>query len=60
MQNVSGSMPYMVLPGNHESECHSPHCIAVPSKAHALQNFSAYNTRFNMPYSASKSKSNMW
>ena len=28
LEPISSSVPYMVAVGNHESECHSPACIA--------------------------------
>ena len=49
LQNVSATRPYMVLPGNHESECHSPACLTSPTFVHALSNFSGYNARWRMP-----------
>ncbi|KAH8059120.1 acid phosphatase [Aureococcus anophagefferens] len=53
--------PYMVLPGNHEAECHSPACVAkYASRALKLSNFSAYNARFRMPSSESGGSANMW
>ena len=48
------------MPGNHESECHSLHCILNSEIRHSLKNFSAYNNRFHMPYAESGSSSNMW
>jgi hypothetical protein len=39
----------MVLPGNHETECHSPICLNTPEYREALRNFTAYNARFRMP-----------
>jgi hypothetical protein len=39
----------MVLPGNHERDCHSPDCLQNNQYKEALQNFTAYNTRFRMP-----------
>lgn len=59
MQNISSIMPYMVAVGNHESECHSPACIAS-DRAKDLRNFSAYNARYNMPAAASNGVDNMW
>ena len=53
--------PYMVLPGNHEAECHSPACVAeYASRALKLSNFSAYNARFRMPSSESGGSASMW
>jgi acid phosphatase type 7 len=57
---ASGCAPYMVAPGNHEAECHSPACLTSPSRAKALGNFSAYNARFRMPSPESGGAANMW
>ncbi|KAL3663468.1 hypothetical protein V7S43_011357 [Phytophthora oleae] len=54
---VMSTVPYMVLVGNHEAECHSPACQVSPTKAKALGNYTAYNGRFKMP---SGGKLNMW
>ena len=51
---------YMVAPGNHESECHSPDCLADAKLKVALSNFSAYIKRWKMPYEESGSPCNMW
>ena len=62
-QNVSATMPYMVTPGNHESECHSPACV-INHKEYGLplSNFSAFNHRWSMPSveSGGHQHSNMW
>jgi len=60
LQNLTTVMPYMVAVGNHESECHSPVCLAEEKKAKALSNFSAYNTRWVMPSEESGGNTNMW
>ena len=63
LQNVTALMPYMVSPGNHESECHSPACALELSKyGHHLNNFTAFNARWKMPSQESKGRanSNMW
>lgn len=60
MDAFSSRVPYMVAPGNHEGECHSPRCIAAPDTAFALNNFTAYNTRFRMPSRESNGSANMW
>ncbi|EDQ89016.1 uncharacterized protein MONBRDRAFT_25809 [Monosiga brevicollis MX1] len=60
IQNLTATMPYMVSVGNHESECHSPACVADTKIGNALRNFSAYNTRWHMPSEDSKGVLNMW
>lgn len=60
IQNITTKTPYMVAVGNHESECHSPICLAETKTRKSLANFSAYNKRWKMPYAASGSRSNMW
>jgi hypothetical protein len=62
-QNVTATVPYMVTPGNHESECHSPACV-INHKEYGLplSNFSAFNHRWSMPSveSGGHQHSNMW
>jgi hypothetical protein len=41
--------PYMVLPGNHERDCHSDDCVNDLTLQKTFMNFTAYNTRFRMP-----------
>ncbi len=61
MENITATIPYMVSPGNHESECHSPYCILhLPSTGWHLNNFSAYNTRWHMPSAESGGVLSMW
>eukprot|EP00937_MAST-01D_sp_MAST-1D-sp2_P006073 g6073.t1 len=61
LQNVSAAVPYMVAPGNHESECHSPACLASSTFRTALSNFSAYNARWRMPGAESGGRGgSMW
>ena len=60
IENISDSSAYMVAVGNHESECHSPACLADKSYRDALRNFTAYNHRWAMPYRSSGGSSNMW
>ena len=60
MQNVTSTVPYMVSPGNHDSECHSPQCVADPFIGRQLGNFSAYTARWKMPSASSKGVANMW
>ena len=58
IENFTAEVPYMVLPGNHEAECHSPLvCMTHPTLVKALGNFSAYNHRFHMPENGVE---NMW
>ena len=65
MREIEGAFgasdPYMVLPGNHESECHSPACVAAPlTRGRGLNNFSAFNARFDMPSRPSGGSASMW
>lgn len=60
VQPFAAYAPYMVLPGNHEAECHSPLCIVSIDKSRQLRNFSAYNGRFQMPSDVSNGVLNMW
>lgn len=52
--------PLMVLPGNHEAECHSPICFLEPTRREATANFTAFNHRFRMPSAAVNGTLNMW
>jgi hypothetical protein len=61
MENITAALPYMVLPGNHESECHDPACIVKPREyGQPLANFTAYNARWAMPSPESGGVANMW
>lgn len=62
IENVSSTTPFMVAPGNHESECHSPACfVDLPGLGEKLRNFSAYNARWvHMPWAESGGSSPMW
>lgn len=60
IENISDAVPYMVSPGNHESECHSPACQVSSDIKHSLSNFSAFNARWNMPSKESGGVANMW
>jgi len=60
IEPFAATKPMMVLPGNHEAECHSPNCQLSPTKVKQLSNFSAYVHRFRMPYEESGATSNMW
>ncbi|GMF25453.1 unnamed protein product [Phytophthora lilii] len=57
---VMSVIPYMVLVGNHEAECHSPACQLSQTKKDMLGNYTAYNARFKMPYEESDGTLNMW
>jgi hypothetical protein len=37
MQNITSQKAFMVLPGNHESECHSPACLLISKYRDALK-----------------------
>ena len=37
MQNITAQKAFMVLPGNHESECHSPACLLISEYRDALK-----------------------
>lgn len=63
MRNASqfaANKAWMVAPGNHEAECHSARCIVDGTLKHSLENFTAFNSRFRMPYAASGSTTSMW
>jgi len=60
LQNLTSTMPYMVSPGNHESECHSPACLLDPFLGRSLMNFTAFNHRWHMPSKTSGGRANMW
>uniref|UniRef100_K3WND8 Purple acid phosphatase n=1 Tax=Globisporangium ultimum (strain ATCC 200006 / CBS 805.95 / DAOM BR144) TaxID=431595 RepID=K3WND8_GLOUD len=53
-------VPYMVVVGNHEAECHSPSCVLSSAKKDQLGNYTAFNTRFKMPSTESHGTKNMW
>jgi len=57
---LSAEKPLMVLPGNHETECHSPACIAQSALRGHLANFTAYQARWQMPSKESGGVLNMW
>jgi|UniRef100_K3WNF5 hypothetical protein len=57
---VMNTMPYMVVVGNHEAECHSPACSDSNYRLNSLGNYTAYNTRFKMPSVESGGALNMW
>ncbi|GMF25357.1 unnamed protein product [Phytophthora fragariaefolia] len=60
MAPVMSSIPYMVLVGNHETECHSFSCWGSEEKMSMLSNFTAYNSRFKMPSKEVGGTLNMW
>jgi predicted MPP superfamily phosphohydrolase len=63
MNDLSPAMeqlPYMVLVGNHEAECHDPACQISKYRLEKLSNYSAYNTRFKMPSEEVGGTKNMW
>ncbi|TMW66905.1 hypothetical protein Poli38472_012021 [Pythium oligandrum] len=60
MTPLMQQVPYMVTVGNHEAECHSPSCIVSKFKKDRLGNYTAYNSRFQMPSTESKGVKNMW
>ncbi|GAB9476134.1 hypothetical protein Gpo141_00013205 [Globisporangium polare] len=57
---IMSQVPYMVLVGNHEAECHSPNCQLSSYKKDHLGNYTAYNARFKMPSKESAGTLNMW
>jgi len=63
MQKSSDSwaaqVPYMLTPGNHEADCHSPACLAVKERKEHMSNFTVYNERFRMPSQESNGTLNM-
>lgn len=57
----AANKPYMVVAGNHETECHSPFvCLANQKLKLALGNFTAFNHRFQMPSKGSNGVDNLW
>jgi len=61
IQNLTATMPYHVVPGNHESECHDPACVLNPRQLGIpLSNFTAYNARWKMPSPESGGVESMW
>jgi hypothetical protein len=60
LQSFTSVFPYMVLPGNHEAECHSPACQTSLVELKRLSHFAAYNNRFRMPSPESEGTLNMW
>ncbi|CAI5741701.1 unnamed protein product [Hyaloperonospora brassicae] len=60
LTSVMRRMPYMVVVGNHEAECHSPTCILSTSMKNQLGNYSAFNSRFRMPSPESGGALSMW
>mmetsp|Transcript_19822 Transcript_19822/g.41378 ORF Transcript_19822/g.41378 Transcript_19822/m.41378 type:complete len:457 (-) Transcript_19822:79-1449(-) len=60
MEAVVSEVPYMVMPGNHEADCHDPACMLSSERRDKLSNFTAYNSRFRMPSPESGGVLNMW
>lgn len=60
MEFITATKPYMVLPGNHEVDCHSMFCILDSTYRNALRNFTAYNARWRMPSEETGGVMNMW
>jgi len=61
MQPTAQQLPYMVLPGNHEAQCHSGPCLVEEDqRGERLTNFTAFNHRFRMPSPESGGVMNMW
>lgn len=60
IQPISATHPYMVMPGNHEAECHFFGCLPLSPTFEKLKNFTAYRHRFRMPCDESGGSSNMW
>lgn len=56
----ASKVPYMVLPGNHEADCHDPACLTDSEKRVKLSNFTSYNHRYDMPSKESSGVLNMW
>lgn len=48
-QEWASAKPYMVMPGNHEADCHDPACLLDKARREKLSNFTAFNGRFRMP-----------
>jgi len=60
IQPITSVRPYMVLPGNHEAECHFLGCLPFSKTFYTLRNFTAYRHRFRMPCDESGGTENMW
>ena len=60
MAFLAARKPYMVLPGNHEVDCHAFVCLLDKTYRDALKNFTAYNARWKMPSKESDGILNMW
>jgi len=62
MSNIetwASQLPYMVAVGNHEADCHDPNCMAHKERKEKLSNFTAFNSRFQMPSEESQGVMNM-
>jgi acid phosphatase type 7 len=60
VQSWATTLPYMVVPGNHEADCHDAFCEADLTLRNQFANFTAYNHRFRMPSQESAGVMNMW
>lgn len=61
IQRLAATKPYMVLPGNHETECHEAFtCLKNQKLKEAFVNYTAFNHRFHMPSASSGGAANMW
>lgn len=56
IEKWASKIPYMTAPGNHEADCHDFACLKDPEKRQKLSNFTAYNTRFKMPFEESNAQ----
>jgi len=57
VQPIAATHAYMVMPGNHETTCTE---VLPFTCAEQHRNFTAYRTRFHMPYAESGAVNNMW
>ena len=57
IEPLAASTAYHVLPGNHDASCHAVWNLGCDAR---LENFSAYRTRWRMPWRESGGKENMW
>jgi len=57
IEPIASHIPYMALPGNHETTCSESTPEICPTNQ---KNFTAYRTRFEFPYQESGGSHNMW